>query len=360
MIWNCIGYFLYKVFLFKQGLYIKLGQILSNQYASFNKDFLQQMKKLQHNVPSTLTEDEYTTIVNQINDKITNIKLVESGSVAVIFKGEYDGNIVAIKIVKPGLQNMFTQQSENIKWWLSILPAYYNNLNLIKRWDYISNSLMKQLNMKQEAEYISFFNKNHSYVKVPKLYDEFTTENIVVMEWIDGTLLSHIHEINIDVETKKDLGSCFAMFLKEAHELGKIHMDLHPGNVIITNDHKIAIIDYGLIFDVELEKSKLLFKLIQCLFKGQYEMFIETFMKVYISNENEVLKQKLLDMIYMMKNDIIDKPYILIKKLYEVCESEGEYMDHSLADFEIAMATSKDTFIHLWDMNNREFYALIS
>ena len=360
MTWNLIGYLLCKYCTYKQGLYIKLGQILSNQYATFNENFLNQMKKLQHNVPLKLSEDEYRFIISQIDDKIYNIKLVESGSVAVIFKGEYDGNIVAIKVVKPGLQNKFIQQSENIKWWLNILPKYFNNLNLLKRWNYIQDSLMKQLNMRKEAEYISFFAKHHTYIRVPKLYDEFTTENIVVMEWIDGCLLSHIDEIDIDIETKKTLGSFFAMFLKESHEFGKIHMDLHPGNVIITNDNKIAIIDYGLIFDVELEKSKLLFKLIQHLFKGEHSEFIEVFMKVYIQNENEKLKAKLLNQINIMKYEILDYPYLFIKKLYETCESEGEYMDHSLADFEIAMATSKDTFIKLWDMNDREFYALIS
>lgn len=360
MCWKLMGKLLYNICIYKRGIYIKIGQILSNQYASFPKSFILEMKRLQHDIPCYLVESEIEDIKSTIDSNITDIKLVEAGSVAVIFKGVYKNNNVAIKVIKPDIKKLFDSQCKTIEFLLRLIPSYYNGLNIDKKWNHVKKTLLLQLDIEKEIYYANIFHKTCKYVKTPMVYNELSTNNVMVMEWIDGCLLTNIETIDICDEAKKELGSNLAMFLKESHDIGKIHMDLHPGNIIITNDKRLAILDFGLMFDIDIKQSKLLFKLISYLFKREHKQFVDTFFEIYIKTENDNLKQNIEYTLELFGPNLSQNPYKFLKEVYRLCEDEGVYIDHTLADFELAMFTSKDTFFNLWEMSNDEFYMLIT
>lgn len=358
-----LGKLIYKFCLFKGGAYIKLGQILSNQHAAFSKEFIDELKHLQHNVPHNLTEDEYNTIIGYIDHRIKGLELVDTGSVAVVFKGYLDEKPVAIKIVRPNIKSQIEGQRKNITWILSIIDRYNSQLHLELKWVHIYDLLIQQTNMQNEADYLDFFYKTHTYVVIPKPHTEFTTDTLLVMDWIDGVTLSDLDDDKIDKETRKTLGAQYGMFVKESYESGCIHMDLHPGNILITPDNKVCVLDFGFVSKIAPDKSKDLFGIIDAIMNFDCDKFIKNFMIVYIAGATDDQKKIINDEIRIMwaanKHISQSKPYILLKNLHIICEQNNVYVDHECADHELSFLTAKGTFTRLWYMSDKDFYTLV-
>lgn len=358
---SILGKILYNFFLYKKGVYLKIGQVLSNQHTLFSKEFIDELVHLQHNIPYDITQKEYDDILSNIDVRITDISMVESGSVAVILKGRYNDKDVAIKVVKPGTYELITKQNEWIKYSLACIPSYYNKKLILKKWEVVYESILSQLDMRQEADNIAHFHEISSYVIIPNVYSEFTTSNMVVMDWIEGVPMTHIDDYNFDVDTKQTLGSYFSTFLKESYDSNKFHMDLHPGNILITKDNKLAVIDFGMVFHMDSEdKSKVLLMMINKIVEDDFEGFVKIFSDTYIPNGNVKLQNDILKLCKQESDNMTDNPYVFLNGLYTLCEKENIEINNEFADFEFSLLIAKDTFLKLWEMNKTDFFILIS
>lgn len=350
----------------KGGLYIKLGQIMSNQYASFSNEFLHELKGLQHSISHNLSQSEYDTILSEIHPDIQNVSIVEAGSIAVIFKGVLNGKVVAIKVIRPNIYDTIDNQRVTITWWIDWLDYFYPHYFLSLKWARIYKTLLEQLDMYKEAEHLAFFNEKHTYVVTPKAYCNYSTQRMLVMDWIEGVTLTHVDTLQLDDETKKNLASQYAMFLKECHDFGRIHMDLHPGNVIITSQCQVAIVDFGLVSIIEQQKSTQLLQMVDSTFNKNFQQFARSFIDVYIDNDQnnvDILEQEVVKHC----QDVTDRydgadgwTYEIMRGLYKLVEKHGIYINHEFADFELALITAKDTFMCLWNIGSDKFYLLIS
>ena len=91
-------------------------------------------------------------------------------------------------------------------------------------------------------------------IYVPVVYHEFTTRKVIVSEWVEGEKLASSSPSVIERLTKVGI-ECF---LNQLLVTGKFHADPHPGNLIVTQDGKLALIDFGLCSNVPLPDTKTL------------------------------------------------------------------------------------------------------
>ena len=356
MLWKFLGKIAYNFFVYKQGLYIKLGQLLSCQTYMMNKDFCSELISLQSHAPYTFTRDEHIQILSKIDSSITNVRIENSGSIAIVLKGNYKNNTVAIKVLRTNITHIIQSQYNTITLILKLLRKSF-----IKRWDNTYMSIIKQLNLSQEIEHLDFFKNNVStYVTIPKVYHEVSSPDIIVMEWIEGSSL--VNSTSIDTETKKNLASQFMMFLKESCENKHVHMDLHPGNVIVTHEHTLAIIDFGLVVQIDQEKGKSLIKSFRGFFDKDFDNFYNNFVKVYAPDAHEQFKTELYDKFSKLTLYEIENTTMMsfISKLLDICDKHNINVSHEFADLEFALSTARDTFLSMWNMSNKDFYNMIS
>lgn len=251
---------IYLFLKFSGPVFIKLGQFLSVRPDLVGDDLAKLLSKFQDNISPFAAKKAVKEIEKIYGDNLDNIfkdfikEPVASASIAQTHKAILkNGDLVAVKILRPNIANIIKKDLLTIKITTFILAIFSKNIRSIRR-DILSpleNMLNKEVNLLFEASSSSkirdILSKFDNFI-VPQIYWDLTRKNILVMGWIDGIRFSDQAAINNSKFNKKKLAESLVLgFFHQAYEKGFFHADIHPGNLILTNDGKIALIDFGII-----------------------------------------------------------------------------------------------------------------
>jgi ubiquinone biosynthesis protein len=124
------------------------------------------------------------------------------------------------------------------------------NYNLVENLEEVSYALTKELDYRAEAQNIDRFYQAYAHdpaLRIPRVYWEYTTRRVIVMEEIEGIKLTHldlVREAGYDLAAIAEVGVNF--YLKQIFEDGFFHADPHPANIMASGD-QIAILDFGMV-----------------------------------------------------------------------------------------------------------------
>lgn len=233
---------------------------------------------------------------------------INSGTISLVFKGKIKQNNidkdVAIKILRYKIKDKIDNAILNIEWLISFFEyiPIVKILNLGKIFKDAKTNLIEQTNFKNESENIQLFDKKlgkNSKIKTIKLIPELTMDNFITMEFVEGRSVFSLSE---DEKKEFTYALSLTMFFSQMKKQ-LFHLDLHPGNILWTNDKKICYLDLGMIMKLKVEECN----------------FILDFSNILIcNNDNGVL---LFENIINNYKDIIFKDEIhsnvFIKKIIE-------------------------------------------
>ena len=193
---------------------------------------------------------------------------IACGSIAQVYKGMLDGKPVAVKILRPNLIDTI-----NID--LSILddfkPVMKKVLRVGKKFDIdaflleIREMLTREVDLRIEAVNMRRFDDNFKNVKnvaVPKIYPDYCSANILTMEFIQGTQVKDIIDMQVPQSKKSEYTRTITKsYLKQVYIDGFYHADPHGGNMLVEENDTVAFIDFGAVgsIDDELQKNMLEF-----------------------------------------------------------------------------------------------------
>ncbi|MFH1727844.1 MAG: lipopolysaccharide core heptose(II) kinase RfaY [Pseudomonadota bacterium] len=261
--------------------YIKLGQILSTRPDLLPEAYIKEFKKFQDNT-ACLT---YDIIKKQIEDNlgtdIDNIfseidpKPLACASISQVHKGTLkDGQKIVIKVQRPDIADIietdldflhfFARQIEKRKDDLLLKPT-----QIVKEFE---KAIHQELDFTFEASNIDKFTRNfenHPGLVIPKLYREYSSKKILVMEFIDGVKVSDYKKIGANPKVIAELG--ISAIFKQLFEDGFFHADPHPGNLFVLKDNQIAFLDYGLMGRISEDHREKIVMLIAALGKENRE-----------------------------------------------------------------------------------------
>jgi ubiquinone biosynthesis protein len=180
---------------------------------------------------------------------------IASASVAQVHRGRLqDGRVVAVKVRRPkidqivgfdlGVMRLFARL-------MCIVPSV-RLLAPAESVDEFGRGIQMQLDFTIEADNNRRFRKNFAGdpdVRFPTLVEELCTARVLVMEFIEGTKILNFKQTPSDPKRLAEIG--FRVLLKMVFEDGFVHADLHPGNIFITPDDKVAILDLGLVGELD-------------------------------------------------------------------------------------------------------------
>lgn len=240
--------------------YIKIGQIISTRKDLFDDDIISELSKLRDDVEQF---DDY--IAMDLLDKELGVSRKEvfsyisespiaAASIGQVYSARLkDGTDVVIKIQRPNIES-------TIKADIEILKRLSSNLEFLKKewnvdiYDLISEmemQLVRELDYKFEAvngtKLRNIF-KDSKEVFIPRIYDEYTTKRLLVMEKVNGLCLSDISSHKLSDDKKKkivDIG--VRSFFRQVMTCGFFHADPHPGNIFVMEDMRLAYIDFGMV-----------------------------------------------------------------------------------------------------------------
>jgi ubiquinone biosynthesis protein len=236
-------------------VYIKLGQMLSNRPDIFTPDILIELKSLQDNV-------EISSICQTNMDiEFSEKNLIATGTIAQVYKINYQGKSAVIKIkrfgiekeIKKGFINLkrIANLIKNIIYYLPFLRinilTNYNNINHLL--DSFKEILVSQLDFRKEANNIKLFSKyflENKYILIPTVYKY--EKDYIIMEYLEGK--------RFDLKTRENpikINNKLFQILIEFNIVSYFgynlcHGDLHMGNVLLSDDNEIIILDFGIVF----------------------------------------------------------------------------------------------------------------
>jgi ubiquinone biosynthesis protein len=263
--------------------FIKLGQLLSTRPDFLPKSYIQALTRLQDKVepfPFEKVEDivavELGVRLSKAFQKFESIPIAAASLGQVHYAVLRDGREVAVKVQRPDIKSVI---SEDLKALEDIASSLEKHTDVGRRFAFndilneFKQSLILELNYIKEAQNLTKLGNNlkgYKNIIVPSPIMDYTTERVLTMEYIPGvkiTKLSPLARLEINgAELAEDL---FKAYLDQVLVDGFFHADPHPGNVFVTDDHKIALIDLGMTAKVEPGIREKLLKLLLHVSEGR-------------------------------------------------------------------------------------------
>jgi predicted unusual protein kinase regulating ubiquinone biosynthesis (AarF/ABC1/UbiB family) len=240
--------------------YIKVGQALSTRPDLIRQDFLDELIKLQDQLPAFDNELAMQIIESQLKKSVEELykeispRPVAAASLGQVYKARlYSGEEVAVKVQRPNLLPVITRDLYLLRWaasWIKpLLPLNLgDNLTIVV--DEFGVKLFEEIDYQNEGRNAEKFAANFQddpTVKVPLIYWRYSSQTVLTLEWIDGIKLNDLEGIKragLDRDTLIKAGVTSGM--RQLLEFGFFHADPHPGNLFAMADGRMAFIDFGM------------------------------------------------------------------------------------------------------------------
>jgi ubiquinone biosynthesis protein len=249
--------------LFRQlgATFIKVGQIMSTRPDLIPEYVSSALAELQDHVGPFPFDEVVRAVETDLGRPLSSIYAefapvpIASASVAQVHKARLpDGRIVAVKVRRPDVVEICTFDLVVMRLWARIVARIpsISTLSPVETLDEFGRAVFAQLDFRIEAQNNRRFRENfkgHPDVLFPEVVAALSSERILTMSYIAGTKILSTAATRSDPKRVARLG--LAVLLKMIFEDGFVHADLHPGNIFITPDDKLALLDLGLVGELD-------------------------------------------------------------------------------------------------------------
>ena len=262
--------------------FVKIGQLLSTRADLLPPAYLEALARLQDNVEPFPYEDVDRTIREELGVRVSHafvefdrvpIAAASLGQVhRAVLRG---GREVAVKVQRPGIQERIEED----------LAAFHEIAKVIDRFGAARNvdagrileefrlALLSELDYREEARNlvtIAHQLGDFEHLIVPLPVDDYTTARVLTMDYVSGTKITTISRVEwTEVDGAVLAEELFRAYLQQILIDGVFHADPHPGNVLLTPDRRIALIDLGMVGRISGSTQEQLFKLILAIGEGR-------------------------------------------------------------------------------------------
>jgi ubiquinone biosynthesis protein len=240
--------------------YIKLGQVLSTRPDLVPADYVNELAKLQDEVPpfpfgevQEVIEAEFGKTSEELFDELEEQPLA-SASIGQVHKARLkDGEAVAVKFQRPGIQKVIEVDLEIMLHLATLAERHIKEFEIhrpVKIVEEFARTVEKEIDYRIEATNMErvarqFLDLPHAYI--PFVFREFTTSQILTTELVDGIKISKIEKLeDAGLDKKVIANRVVGLVLKQAFDHGFFHADPHPGNIFVLADNVICMVDFGM------------------------------------------------------------------------------------------------------------------
>lgn len=249
-------------------IYVKFGQVLSTRPDIVPHDIAQELVALQDRVPPFSSEEAIAIVEKSFRKPIDTLyaefdrEPVASASVAQVHRAvTHDGKQVAVKILRPKILQTIESDlalmraAASVVHWLLPDGRRLRPKEVVAEFD---KYLHDELDLQIEAANCSQLRRNfdvkerEALLKVPEALWSLTTSQVFTMEWIDGTPINQMEQLKaLGIDIKKLAREGVEIFFTQVFDDGFFHADMHPGNILVTQDidpkGRYAALDFGIV-----------------------------------------------------------------------------------------------------------------
>jgi len=241
--------------------FIKLAQLLSTRPDILSPAYTHALSRLQDNVEAFSFADIEQIITSELGVRISNAfsefdaEPLAAGSLGQVHQARMrDGREVVVKVQRPNIREQILKDLEALA---EIAKLIDTHTEVGRRYEFqpmleeFRKSILRELDFRLEANNLITLHRNlaeFDTLEVPLPIEDFTTSRVLTMEHVHGkkiTALSPLERIELDGDKLAE--QLFHAYLKQLLVDGFFHADPHPGNVLLTDKGKIALLDLGMV-----------------------------------------------------------------------------------------------------------------
>jgi predicted unusual protein kinase regulating ubiquinone biosynthesis (AarF/ABC1/UbiB family) len=238
--------------------FIKLGQLLSTRPDILPPEYIKEFSKLQDSVPPAewaearaVIEADLGPLDGQFDGFDT--EAISGASLGQVYLAEHDGQQVAVKIRRPGVEELVEADLRVIRWSLPILIRFVDeaqSFSLETLADEFAKVIRQEMDYEREARMLREIKGNFAEdpdIRIPAVVDDRSTGRVLTMEYVPGTKISDVEELDTRRLDRSALAETLQRsYLKMIIEDGVFHADPHPGNLAVQDDGTLVFYDFGM------------------------------------------------------------------------------------------------------------------
>jgi len=241
-------------------IFVKFGQVLSTRRDLVPLDIADELAKLQDRVPPFAFDLAAAEIEHSLGKSIGELfndfgnQPIASASVAqVYFASLKDGTEVAVKVLRPGVERAVARDVLLLQTAAGLMERLWADGRRLRPREVVAEferHLDEELDLVREASNASLLRRNFldsPLLAVPAVHWNYCARRVMVMERMHGTPVSQtdvLRQKNIDIPKLARAG--VEIFFTQVFRDGFFHADMHPGNILVSDDGKYIALDFGI------------------------------------------------------------------------------------------------------------------
>lgn len=262
--------------------FIKLGQLLSTRadllppvYLDALADLRDHVEPLEPSVAEKVVEDELGVRISKAFGSFDPVP-IGSASLGQVHRATLrDGRPVAVKVQRPGIRRQALEDIEVISELANFVERRSDRaarLGFAAMVEEFERSLVGELDYRQEASNLKLLGEmltSRERIVVPQPVDDYSTSRVLTMEYVEGRSISSLGPLGrMEIDCPGLADELVAAYLDQVLVHGFFHADPHPGNVLLTPDGRLALLDLGMVARLSPESQEQLIRLMLAISSG--------------------------------------------------------------------------------------------
>jgi len=263
--------------------FIKLGQLLSARGAMIPLGYAEALERLQDSVEPFPFEEVERIVTEELGVRISkgfesfDREPVASASLGQVHRARLrDGRDVVVKIQRPHIRQRITEDLEAFDEIASMLEKHTSlgeQMDLHAVLQEFRRTIFEELDYRREAqnqERLAENLKAFRRIVVPRPVPDYTTSRVLTMDYIPGRKITRTGPLTqLEVAGNELVEELFRAYLQQILVDGFFHADPHPGNVFLTEDNRIALLDLGMVARLSQRLQDMLLKMVMAIVHGR-------------------------------------------------------------------------------------------
>lgn len=242
-------------------IFVKLGQVLSTRPDLLPAAYALELSRLQDKVPPFDADLARRQIEASFGRPVEEIyaefeaEPVAAASVAQVHRARlFGGEAVAVKVLRPNLEPVIEQDLALMRTAARLIEKLLPDGKRLRPREVVAEFdkyLHDELDLLREAANASQIRRNFSgstMLRVPKVYYDYCSESVMTMQWMDGTPIAEVAELQwCGVDLKRLARYGVEIFFTQVFKHGFFHADMHPGNILVDDEGRYIALDFGIV-----------------------------------------------------------------------------------------------------------------
>lgn len=287
------------------GVYIKIGQFVSNLFHILPEEFLWELQDLQDKIPPREFEEinerwlyDYKKSMETIFTDLDKTSYA-SASTAQVHIGYYNGKKVAIKTLYPKIEEDAIRDLKTISRVIWLIDRFVFKVSAKEVNEQLNTMIRSELDLRSELKNLKYTKQLFALEKdffFPTPIEELCNKHTLVTEFVEGKKIYEIEPLDSYTKKNPNLEKLIRAYILMIFEYRFFHADPHPGNLIFMETGELCFIDFGAVQSISEEETRILERILIGAMRKDYHLITESLFELGAVTES-LSKEELIQIV---------------------------------------------------------------